>query len=917
MRQVPLLVEAGWGGLVQYPWSITWTDISRYVDTNKQGVSIARGASDELSETQPGTATLRLDNQDARFTPGNPASPYYPYVRRNAPVRVSVAVMPTRSGVAPYPMAMLGDDFDDDRLSPTLWTSSGGVLEQNGVARVPVSTAGDANLVSARTWKLTGSKLTAKLARVPAAGGSSNAAASMWVTSTTSGTRLGWRYDALTGVLAAMNQVSFFDGTPTNLTYSAIDHAWLRIRESGGTVYWETSNDGFIWTVRRTLATPAWVGAQTQAAEFPATRTGGTSDYIEWDLVGAEVRPRFYGMVNQFPVDWEGLVSTVTVTCTDLFKRLNRLPALRSMLAQEILHQDVPGVGDTVSAYYPLTEPSGSAAAGDISGGGCGALAVTQLGSGGALEFGAEGLADTGDTSVAFTPASASQGKYLTGDLGAVFEANSAAYAQTVEVWIKTTTAGRVILGMYETTLDHQYVLALNASGELVIEHTEAGGTLTVYNSARVLNDGAWHHIVHDGYGSKRLYIDGVAAPFTLSVVNTTALRTLHIGGYRGARLFNGQIAHVAISHVTGNIGATISADHYTAATTGYAGEAADDRIVRLARYAGLSSVTVLGATHDPIASQGPGGSSVVARMREVEATESARLFAERDYYGLAYQSRDVRYNPDPSSEVFTINYADLETKGVQLSDDDQKLVNIVEASRPGGATQRVTAPQSILAFGEYEQSLSVLKTTDNSVLDAAYWLVSRYANPGPELREVPIEAHTMPNYLDILDADISSYFSVYNLPAQAPAPSLRVTVEGYTETIKEQSHLIQFHTSASVNDSVWVLDDAVYSVLDSTTRLAYAETLSALALTSAFLGAQSVALAALPAAAGVLLAVLGPRVSSRARRALRLRTREVSSPELGPIALGAPPLPARVTLAERLARVTRRARRASRIADR
>jgi hypothetical protein len=107
-------------------------------------------------------------------------------------------------------------------------------------------------------------------------------------------------------------------------------------------------------------------------------------------------------------------------------------------------------------------------------------------------------------------------------------------------------------------------------------------------------------------------------------------------------------------------------------------------------------------------------------------------------------------------------------------------------------------------------------------VLDAAYWLVSRYANPGPELREVPIEAYTMPSYLDILDADISSYFSVYNLPAQAPASTMRVTVEGYTETLREQSHLIQFHTSASLNDTVWVLDDAVYSVLDSTTRLAY-----------------------------------------------------------------------------------------------
>jgi hypothetical protein len=821
---LPLLVEAGWGGLVQYPSTITWTDISSYVDVLKQGVTISRGAADERSETQPGAATLLLDNADGRFTPGNSGSPYYPYVRRNAPIRISVAVIPTRSGSAPYPLEMLGDDFDDNRVNTTLWPNNyGGASEVGGRMRVPVSTAGNAAFLSAREWTLVGSKLTAKLVTLPAANGSSTAVSSMFANSTTSGTRVGWRYNAVTGVLSAENQTGFFDGSAVSIAYSAIEHKWLRMRESSGTVYWETSGDGFGWTVRRSLATPSWVTSQTLTVEFPTTRTGGTNDYVEWDLVGANVRPRFYGMVNEFPVDWEGLSSTVTISCTDLFKRLNRLPALRSMLAEEILSQDVASVTDFVAAYYPLTEASGSASAGDISGSGCGSLALTQVGSGGSLDFGSEGLADTGDTSVTFAPVSASVGKYLTGDLGAGFEANSSAgYAPNVEFWFKTTTVSRAILGLFETGLDHQLVYALSASGELTIEHTDSGGALNVYNSLVVLNDGEWHHVVHDGYSTKRLYIDGVAGPVTTSVVDTPSLRNLHIGGYRGARLFDGQIAHVAVTYSNGDIGDTISAAHYEAATTGFSGEAADERIQRLARYVGLSSVTVWGTTHDPIASQGPAGSSVVARMREVESTESARLFAERDWYGLAYQSRDVRYNPDPSSEVFTIDYADLETSRLRLADDDQKMVNSVEASRPGGATQRVTAPASIFAFGEYPSPLNVLKTSDNSVLDAAYWLVSRYANPAPELREVPIEAFTMSSYLDILDAEISSYFSIYNLPSQAPASTIRATVEGYTETIKHNSHVIQFHTSASVTDSVWVLDDSTYSVLDSTTRLAY-----------------------------------------------------------------------------------------------
>ncbi|MEH0579000.1 LamG domain-containing protein [Streptomyces sp. B21-108] len=823
---MPLMVEMGWGGLVQLPGTITWTDISTFVDVEKQGVTISRGASDELSDTQPGTATLWLDNSDGRFTPGNDASPYSPFVRPNAPIRIAQAVMPTVSGSAPYPLAMLGDDFDDGHVDTALWpTNTGGAGVETGEGRLRITLApgADTNFTSARTWNLAGSKLTAKLAAVPALNGSSNCAASMWVTSTTAGTRIGWRYDAGTGVISAQSQSGFSDGTPTSLTYSAIDHAWLRVREAAGTVTWETSGDGFSWTTQRTLATPAWVTSQTHAVDFPTTRTGGTSGYIEWDLVGAEIRPRFYGMVNEFPVSWRGLASMTKVTATDLFKRLNREPILKSMLGEEITHPSVSGATLSLAAYYPLTEAAGAASAGDISGSGCGSLAVTQVSTGGTLDFGSDGLAETGDTSATFTPASASAGKYLTGDLGASFQAAMTSAALNVEFWFKTTTTSRAILGLYEPSLDHQVVYTLSASGELSVEYTDSGGTLSVHNSLVVLNDGAWHHVVHKQFGTPRLYVDGTARTVQAFMPVMVSLRNLHVGGYRAARLFTGQIAHVAVTLSDADVGSDLSTAHYDAGTTGFSGETADVRIERLAKYTGLTSVTVWGSTFDPTASQGPGGSSVMARMREVEATESARLFAERDYYGLAFQSRDLRYNPDPASETFVIDYADLETGDVELSNDDQKLVNSIEASRPGGATQRVTAPSSILAFGTYDPgALSILKTTDNSVLDAANWRVSRYASPQSELREVPIEAYTMASYLDILDADISSYFSVNNMPSQAPASSIRCTVEGYTETIKYHSHRIQFHTSASFTDSVWVLDDPTYSVLGSTTRLAY-----------------------------------------------------------------------------------------------
>jgi hypothetical protein len=45
----------------------------------------------------------------------------------------------------------------------------------------------------------------------------------------------------------------------TSVTYNATDHAYWRFRESGGTVYWDTSPDASTWTNQKSAATPAWV----------------------------------------------------------------------------------------------------------------------------------------------------------------------------------------------------------------------------------------------------------------------------------------------------------------------------------------------------------------------------------------------------------------------------------------------------------------------------------------------------------------------------------------------------------------------------------------------------------------------------------------------------------------------------------
>jgi hypothetical protein len=58
------------------------------------------------------------------------------------------------------------------------------------------------------------------------------------------------------GDLGAYKKVAGTLSLVASVTYNATDHRWLRIRESGGTIYWDASPDRSTWTQIGSLATP-------------------------------------------------------------------------------------------------------------------------------------------------------------------------------------------------------------------------------------------------------------------------------------------------------------------------------------------------------------------------------------------------------------------------------------------------------------------------------------------------------------------------------------------------------------------------------------------------------------------------------------------------------------------------------------
>lgn len=185
-------------------------------------------------------------------------------------------------------LSTLSDNFNDGVIGPNWGNSYGGVTESGGKAHVPCSTA-YAGYQTAYSWTLAGATFYVAVTTVPAASTATEAYASVFVNApdiATSGVRIGFVINTVTGLLKFSSETGYYDAGATTVTYSAVTHKFLRLSEDGTNVYWDTSPDGSTWTNRRTLATPAWVTASvdTCALDLSAHRDAGTSDEAQYDL---------------------------------------------------------------------------------------------------------------------------------------------------------------------------------------------------------------------------------------------------------------------------------------------------------------------------------------------------------------------------------------------------------------------------------------------------------------------------------------------------------------------------------------------------------------------------------------------------------------------------------------------------------
>jgi hypothetical protein len=220
-------------------WRIREASGTVYWDTSPDGINWTNQAS-ALQSNLFALAAITVGMRAETYGTGNPTPGTARYARFN--------------GSPNPPTSSLADSFGGTSISTSLWSVGqiNGVASENGTLGLSPnanSSSSSVYVLSTAHYTFNSSSLAARCAGVLNSG-SLDQRMDVYLDGTHT---LTWLYQS--GLLKAkyMNGGSWV--TLASLTYSAATHAWWRIREAGGQIYWETSADGGLWVTQGTAST--------------------------------------------------------------------------------------------------------------------------------------------------------------------------------------------------------------------------------------------------------------------------------------------------------------------------------------------------------------------------------------------------------------------------------------------------------------------------------------------------------------------------------------------------------------------------------------------------------------------------------------------------------------------------------------
>lgn len=795
--------EMAWGPL----WNANAGAVpaDRYVNLSKRtlgSIGAARGKQYELDQSQAGTFSAALADNDGALDPTNTAGPWAGHIKPYQPIRYRMQYPPCANLLLPG-QASGGEGYATGAIPAALNIFS--TVDPAGGQIVASGTA----FQGANVFQF--------------ACGSGFAANSAVAWTKTNAVRQGATYTVsmrVRNVTASTTQgvkahLSYYDGTGASVT-------------TYGSVSSLVGNASAAWTtIQATFTAPASAYGMQCGFSVSATTVACSIQLDGWQLeesasasawsIPSPYYPIFSGFVERWPTEWRdaGSFGVVSPTAVDAFALLSQRD-IRAPLTEEIYAR-------APRFLYPLSDPQGSTAFADQTGNlGPAGIGTSRLGPG---TFTAgdtatatdvvNGLfADTDSTVVTLTNANPGTNTVSAASYVTLPTSGPASATWTRGLAFRYTGPKPTYKAIIWQTGDPRFnidnpsagtglALYIDTSGHVNFLRQRAGTSGTTFLSGganKDVTDGNWHYVMfgYDNAGTSMLALDGVAQTLSAATGWYTAATNLTetVGAWpdltSGGNTygnFTGSVSYLA--EWPSVLNSTAVSAIYSAWKTAFLGDSTDQRYARILGWAGYSGATDIGTGQTRSMSAAKGDSDAMSMLQAVVETESGNHWVAPNG-AVTFRGRATRYNQLTPAYTFgeRTDLGEYPYEELTLDYDSTHLANVVEVTQ-ASTSQKFTATDSASQTAYFPRSMSrTVDTTDATEARAASgYLLSRYKEPAVRVTSLKLHPGANPSLWPVcLALEIGTRVRVMRRAGAAPAMQLEMFVEHIDWSFDDQN---------------------------------------------------------------------------------------------------------------------------------
>ncbi|MGH7206832.1 MAG: hypothetical protein ACREI2_11555 [Nitrospiraceae bacterium] len=212
---------------------------------------------------------------------------------------------------------------------------------------------------------------------------------------------------------------------------------------------------------------------------------------------------------------------------------------------------------------------------------------------------------------------------------------------------------------------------------------------------------------------------------------------------------------------------------------------------------------------------------SALEHLQAVEHVEGGRLFMSRDGK-VTFKQRSFGAAPDFNGRTWTDAGGAMSYRDIVLNFTDELIINDARLTRTGGVEQTASSSASQTKYGRRSFTESGLPmVNDNDVADFAAELVQIYGEPALRIDSLADNAMKHQRWEDLLARELRDRVLAQKTPAGSSLISQDSFFAGIQHSwVPDEWRTTLLLTPAS-NETRWILDDAVYSILNTSTILA------------------------------------------------------------------------------------------------